>query len=170
MDINYNQGAHEWLEEVFGCENEGPTIQNIGSVVTSEDRLLTWPNVLQHQVQPFSLEDPTKPGHRKILALFLVDPHIRIISTSVVPPQQRDWWAEVVTKQDQDSGSSSGVKSAFSSLPTELKTRIVKDVDHFPISMEEAKQIRLELMDERTVHSEALDRAFHQHQFSLCEH
>ena len=45
--------------------------------------LLAFPNVVQHRVSPFRLADPTRPGHRKLLALFLVDPHIRILSTYV---------------------------------------------------------------------------------------
>ncbi|KAJ6184217.1 hypothetical protein N7519_005518 [Penicillium mononematosum] len=55
-------------------------------------RLLTFPNTLQHRVSPFSLADNTKPGHRKILALFLVDPNLRIISSANVPPQDELWW------------------------------------------------------------------------------
>jgi len=41
--------------------------------------------------------DPTKPGHRKIVALFLVDPGVTIPSASTVAPQQREWVAEVLT-------------------------------------------------------------------------
>lgn len=51
---------------------------------------------MQHCVNPFHLADPTKPGHRKILALFLVDPHQQIISTANVPCQQKAWWRELV--------------------------------------------------------------------------
>lgn len=47
---------------------------------------------MQHRVSPFTLSDPTQPGHRKLLALFLVDPGRRIISTAYIPPQQQDWW------------------------------------------------------------------------------
>ena len=77
MEINYPRDYHDWLPAVFGCEDGGPGLQFVGSVDTREGRLLTFPNILQHQVQPFSLVDPSKPGHRKILALFLVDPHLR---------------------------------------------------------------------------------------------
>ena len=52
--------------------------------------------IYQHCVQPFHLVDPSKPGHRKILALFLVDPHKRIISTANIPCQQKEWWEELV--------------------------------------------------------------------------
>ena len=50
----------------------------------------------QHRVSSFSLLDRTRPGHRRFVALWLVDPHQRIISTANVPPQRADWWAEAV--------------------------------------------------------------------------
>ncbi|KAF4303366.1 putative duf1665 domain containing protein [Botryosphaeria dothidea] len=74
----------------FGIENEEAAIQNLGKVSTHQGRLLAFPNIMQHQVQPFRLADPTKPGHRKILTMFLVDPHIPILSTANVPPQRKD--------------------------------------------------------------------------------
>lgn len=163
-DIGYPQGVHEWLTEIYGCQNDEPCVQEVGSVLCREGRLLTFPNVLQHQVQPFKLADPTKKGHRKILALFLVDPGIRIISTANVPPQQRDWWAEEVTKQTGTSGE------AFGKLSAELKDKIIDEVDDFPISMEEAKEIRLKLMVERSKYVSDFKVAFENRSFSLCEH
>ncbi|PFH45012.1 hypothetical protein AMATHDRAFT_163804, partial [Amanita thiersii Skay4041] len=88
----YSCSAHRWLSDIYGCDPSGPTVQYVGTVNTTSRRLLTFPNVLQHQVQPFSLTDRTKPGYRKILALFLVDPNIRVISTAHVPCQRQDWW------------------------------------------------------------------------------
>lgn len=95
---------------------------------------------------PFSLENATKPGHRKILALFLVDPHIKILSTSSVPPQRTDWWAEEVRK----------VKP-FSELPVELFDQIIDQVEDFPINWASACEAREALMAERTGFNEALD-------------
>ena len=115
-------------------------------------------------MQPFKLDDTTKPGHRKILALFLVDPGIRIISTANVPPQQRDWWGEEVIKACANSGNPLG------KLSPELKDRIFESVDDFPISMEEAKEIRLRLMEERKDYVMQTNEAFESHSFSLCEH
>jgi hypothetical protein len=83
--------------------------------------------------------DPTKPGHRKILALLLVDPFQRIISTARVPPQQREWWAEAVD----------GLEGKLDELPPELRHQVMTEVGDFPISLEEAKKVRDELMDER---------------------
>ena len=89
-DMSYPQNVNGWLQDVFGCQNDEAAVQEVGSVLCKEGRLLTFPNILQHQVQPFELADKTKNGYRKILALFLVDPGIRVISTANVPPQQRD--------------------------------------------------------------------------------
>jgi hypothetical protein len=40
----------------------------------------------QHQASSFKLVDPTKPEYRRSIALWLVDPTLRIISTANVPP------------------------------------------------------------------------------------
>ncbi|KAF9481710.1 hypothetical protein BDN70DRAFT_876031 [Pholiota conissans] len=64
-------------------------------VDTREGRLLMFPNTWQHRVGPFKLVDPSKPGHRKIVALFLVDSYINIISIMAYVPcqqQQQQWW------------------------------------------------------------------------------
>lgn len=94
-DPGYEQNDDTGLREVYGLENEDALNQELGSVSTSAGRCLAFPNVLQHRVGSFRLADPTRPGHRKILAFFLVDPSHRIVSTSDVPPQQP--WAETST-------------------------------------------------------------------------
>jgi len=111
---------------------------NLGSVLTCPGRLLTFPNVLQHQVQPFSLEDRTRPGHRKILAMFLVDPHVSVLSTANVPPQRKDWWAEEVRKIEP-----------FRRLSMEIFDMIIDAVEGFPFSWEDALEARILLMGER---------------------
>lgn len=130
---------YEWgsSAEFFGIEDDGPAIQDLGSILTRPGRLLAFPNVLQHQVQPFKLQDPSKSGHRKILAMFLVDPNIQILSTANVPPQRRDWWAEEVAKIP-----------GFHSLPLEIFNMIIHHVD-FPLSWEDALEARQNLMKER---------------------
>ncbi|KKA25905.1 hypothetical protein T310_0108 [Rasamsonia emersonii CBS 393.64] len=137
--VRYEQeDYHEWLQEVFGCEQGViPLVQEIGDVLCKEGRLLTFPNVLQHRVSPFRLADPTKPGHRKILALFLVDPNIRIISTANVPPQQDEWWREEIRRH-----------KLLGMLPTELQEQVLDELD-FPLRMEEAEALRLALLDDR---------------------
>jgi hypothetical protein len=126
------------MEEYYGITSEENAIQDLGTISTRQDRLIAFPNVLQHLVEPFELKNPKKPGHRKILAMFLVDPHIRVISTANVPPQRREWWAEKVREIEQ-----------FAVLPREIFDRIIQDVEGFPISWDAAVKIRESLMDER---------------------
>ncbi|MFF8092974.1 DUF4246 domain-containing protein [Streptomyces sp. NPDC016675] len=94
-DPDYEQNDDNGLREVYGLEDEDALNQVLGSVPTPAGRCLAFPNVLQHRVGPFGLADPTRPGHRKILAFFLVDPSETIVSTSDVPPQQP--WADTST-------------------------------------------------------------------------
>ncbi|MER7763189.1 DUF4246 domain-containing protein [Streptomyces sp. NPDC097619] len=94
-DPNYEQNDDTGMREVYGLEDEDALNQLLGSVATPGGRCIAFPNVLQHRVDAFRLADPTRPGHRKILAFFLVDPTERIVSTADVPPQQP--WAATST-------------------------------------------------------------------------
>ena len=164
--IHYPQSDSEWLKDIFGCGYWEGTVQNIGSVETHEGRLLTFPNILQHRVEPFKLSDPTKPGHRKIVALFLVDPNIKITSTAHVPCQQQEWWWEAVMTTRVQSPA----KATVNELPIELQDGILEGVD-FPFSLEEAKILRLKLMEERKDfvlrHGDTFENKV---VFSFCEH
>jgi len=161
-ETNYEQDDFAWFPQVFGMENEAPSVQEVGSIATPEGRLLTFPNILQHQVQPFELLDRTKPGHRKILALFLVDPNIKIISTAHVPPQQQDWWREAILDLRPHN-------SPFLGLPIELQEAVFQEVD-YPITLEEAKATRLKLMTERKNYVLDQGESFKSIEISLCEH
>ncbi|KAF8972573.1 hypothetical protein BDZ97DRAFT_1913065 [Flammula alnicola] len=177
--ISYRQDHQDWLNVVFGCMRDGPTIQDVGGVDTCEGRLLTFPNILQHRVGPFKLADPTKPGHRKIVALFLVDPNIKVISTAHVPCQRQDWWWEVSQSlpQKQDEASSSFAATTLEKhgsnaveIPRELQDLILENVD-FPISLQTAKTLREELMDEKKEFVINHDASFkRQFTITLCEH
>ncbi|MGW7312489.1 DUF4246 domain-containing protein [Streptomyces sp. NPDC054865] len=94
-DPNYEQNDDNGLREVYGLEDEDALNQVLGSTSTPAGRCLAFPNILQHRVSPFRLTDTTRPGHRKILAFFLVDPSRTIVSTSDVPPQQP--WSDTST-------------------------------------------------------------------------
>lgn len=117
-------------------------VQDIGDVITKPHRCIAFPNLYQHQVQPFHLEDPTKPGHRKILVFFLVDPTQRVPSATDVAPQQREWVTEAM--------HSAGADSALARLPVEVLTMISEGNDG-TMSRLEAEEYRRALMDERTV-------------------
>ncbi|MFE3993782.1 DUF4246 domain-containing protein [Streptomyces goshikiensis] len=94
-DPHYEQNDDNGLREVYGLEDEDALNQTLGSASTPAGRCLAFPNVLQHRVGSFRLTDATRPGHRKILAFFLVDPSESIVSTSDVPPQQP--WSDTST-------------------------------------------------------------------------
>ncbi|MCX4670105.1 DUF4246 domain-containing protein [Streptomyces sp. NBC_01381] len=94
-DPNYEQNDDNGVREVYGLENEDALNQKLGSASTPAGRCLAFPNILQHRVGSFRLTDATRPGHRKILAFFLIDPSEKIVSTSDVPPQQP--WSETST-------------------------------------------------------------------------
>ncbi|WP_433519941.1 DUF4246 domain-containing protein [Nonomuraea sp. CA-143628] len=87
-DPDYEQNDDIGVREVYGLNDEDPLNQVLGSASTPAGRCLAFPNILQHRVGSFHLTDPTRPGYRKILAFFLVDPSVTIVSTSDVPPQQ----------------------------------------------------------------------------------
>lgn len=101
-------------------------------------------------MSPLKLQDPSRPGHRRFLALWLVDPHVRVISTANVPPQQQDWWAAAA-----DGGG--GV--AKEQPPPEGV-----------MTWEEACEERLRLMEERGLGQSHLERRWHDVQYSFCEH
>jgi hypothetical protein len=84
----YEQYDRDGVREVYGLHDEDALNQVLGSAETRVGRVLAFPNILQHRVDPFRLADPSRPGHRKILAFFLVDPSVTIVSTADVPPQQ----------------------------------------------------------------------------------
>ncbi|KAI6782114.1 uncharacterized protein J7T54_002351 [Emericellopsis cladophorae] len=159
MELGHEQGDYHNIERAFAIDARGDLLQNIGSVLTRPNRALFFPNLYQHHVSPFELVDKTRPGHRKILALFLVDPQIPIISTAIVPPQQRDWWARQVELKD----------TQLSKLPQEVRDMVFSQ-DVMPVGLEEAKVIREELMDERTVLQEGVNGQLSYSSWNFCEH
>ncbi|KAJ5203771.1 uncharacterized protein N7498_004650 [Penicillium cinerascens] len=169
QEFGYEQNRHEFLQQVYGFPGSGiyfedhvdGMTQDLGGVVCREDRLLTFPNILQHRVSPFSLADRSKPGHRKILALFLIDPHVRIISSANVPPQQADWSKGRKNLIDELLGTR---------LPVELREMVRKDLPKSVMTLDEAKEYRLELMEERSIQTREQNEGFISGEFSLCEH
>ncbi|KAF9127978.1 hypothetical protein BGW39_005454 [Mortierella sp. 14UC] len=153
----YEQSDDKGVKQMYDLVNDGPLVQYLDGVITKQDRCLVFPNIYQHQVQPFSLQDPTKPGSRKILVFFLVNPEEPTLSTTNVPPQQKEWagedYVQVVAKK----------------LPPELVHEIDLLVD-WPMEMEEAKKHREELMKERKFFIKTMQEDVFARPFSLCEH
>jgi hypothetical protein len=158
-NFGYAQSDHAPFATIFGANpglDEHSTVLEFGKVLTREGRLLVFPNVMQHRVGDFRLADPTKPGHRKIVALFLVDPETPVISTANVPPQQMHWGASVP-------------RVVESRLPPEVAEMVYSHVQ-CPFKLDEAKKLREELMDERRAIDKHANKAFNYGDFSFCEH
>ncbi|MGW2780328.1 DUF4246 domain-containing protein [Streptomyces populi] len=132
-DPHYEQSDDDGMREVYGLEDADALNQVLGSASTPAGRCLAFPNILQHRVGSFRLTDPTRPGHRKILAFFLVDPSEKIVSTSDVPPQQP--WSDTST-----------------------------------MTLEQAKNYREQLMQERKFFVDEHNEQLYEREFSLCEH
>lgn len=159
-DLSHEQDDHYPLEVVFGAPKlrDEPAIQDLGTLQSKAGRLLAFPNTLQHKVEPFKFLDPTRAGHRRFLVLWLVDPNYRIASTAIVPPQQHDWWAEETVEK----------VLAERDLAVELQDMIREGTAEYPVSLETAKELRLELMQERTRLMPAVKSKFQS--YNLCEH
>ncbi|KAJ4114702.1 hypothetical protein NW760_001625 [Fusarium oxysporum] len=155
--LSYSQGDHGGIEAIFAIKAKGDKMQNLGSVMTREGRALFFPNIYQHRVEPFELADQTRPGYRKIVALFLVDPVVPIISTGNVPPQQKHWWKDKLREAEP-----------LNSLPSEVRDAITQKVD-YPYGIDEARRIREDLVSERkAVNSDSLRRQAQS--WNFCEH
>ncbi|EPT01446.1 hypothetical protein FOMPIDRAFT_40499 [Fomitopsis schrenkii] len=142
------------MVHLYGIDRDHPCTQDVGKIITKEDRCIAFPNLYQHLVSPFRLADPTRPGHRKILVFFLVDPHITIPSASVVTPQQASW------KRRAISGT-----TMWERLPVELQDIVADDADM--ITFEQAKAYREELMSERTIYVDIVNGERFGHEFNM---
>jgi hypothetical protein len=61
LEYDVEEEHHEWVSEVsVGCEQDGPVIQDIGSIITKEACPITFLYVLQHHVLPFQHLDKSK--------------------------------------------------------------------------------------------------------------
>lgn len=166
-DPYYEQDDKDGVEKFYGLHDEDKLTKEIGKMETKEDRVLIFPNWFQHHVDPFELNDNTKPGHRKMLCLFFVDPfNSKVISTDMVPPQQKDWW------NDGTDLSEFGLNEfTKEQIENSLKGRTDDENMEWPISLENAKVIRQELMKERGIPKEdKYSEAAFTRRFTLCEH
>ena len=140
QDPLYDQNDDEAVFKIYGMKNEEAMNQILGNIVAREDLCIVFPNTYQHRVAPFELVDKSKPGYRKILVFFLVDPTTKIISTNNVLPQQPDWDDVALDK------------------PRNKMTR------------EQAEKFREKLMFERKYARDTFEKEFYEREFSLCEH
>jgi len=156
----YEQNDDRGVEMAYGLVNEGALVQPRGCCSTFQNRLLAWPNTLQHRVGRVDLLDETKTGKRTVICFFLVDPSLRIRSTANVPPQSRHWLALEVSA------------ILIKLIPSyDLRQRISEFVHG--TTYEAAVLRRDRLMDERKITYQGggrYDDKFFERTFSLCEH
>ncbi|KAK5695650.1 hypothetical protein LTR17_024501 [Elasticomyces elasticus] len=138
--------------------DDRPTQQALGDVLIKEGRIIAFPNVFQHRVPSMQLKNIHRSGHCKVLALFLVDPHMRIPSTAHVPPQQKHWWSEMVLGLDR-----------VADLPPELAELVLDSADEFPITLEEAKDLRVNILAEHKKLNGKLDEMMKYQKFGVFE-
>ncbi|KAJ7482202.1 hypothetical protein B0H11DRAFT_2173252 [Mycena galericulata] len=135
------------MQILYNITTDEPCVQDIGAMNTKSGRVLVWPNIYQHRVSPFRLVDPAKPGHRKILAIFLAE-----------------WAAEALNAARNDPAS------LVSRLPQELCDLVAA---HFPDSLmttSGAKSYCAELMTERTAFVQDQNEEVFGSTFNMCEH
>ncbi|KAK7963383.1 hypothetical protein PG988_010357 [Apiospora saccharicola] len=176
LQMSAGQDAYNWLERSYGTSFGPPTAAGPACSTTA-----AW-TPPRGACSPFPTSYPTKPGHRRFLALWLVDPHQRIVSTANIPPQQLDWWADAVFKNDDPAnpgsvGDMSPEVLAFLQekeglLPPEIVDMVRKQgiVPAGLMSREEARAHRLKLMDERSQHDKTAEDMWFQAGYNFCEH
>ncbi|KAI9060687.1 hypothetical protein FKP32DRAFT_1577366 [Trametes sanguinea] len=139
--------------------------QQLGHIVAEEGKCVAFPNEYQHRVEPFTLADPTRPGYRKILCFFLVDPLQRILSTSDVPPQQETWWDDDLLEAVHPS-----VHAGLQELPHELYEMVMQPLKDGTLSRPEAEALREEFMKSRSGLVYRQDETVFNLEFNMCKH
>ena len=128
-----------WAPELYGARHGDPTIQHMGDIALRVQRLVTYPNTFQTRLQPFELDDKSKPGYFQYVVLNLIDPNRRAMSSAMVPVQRRDWWGQELRRSC----------APLWRLPLEIFERIMELVDGYPISVEEGHEMRGRFKEER---------------------
>lgn len=147
QDPCYNQDDVRGVKVMFDYENGATINESLGSLTVHEGLFASFPNFYQHYVSPFELKDKTKPGIRKIIVFFLVDPLKDVLSTDDIAPQQLEWYEDGL-------------------LDIPNRDQLMR----WAMSFETAKDYRVDLMSERKYIRDDLNRELFEREFSLCEH
>ncbi|KAI0663680.1 hypothetical protein C8Q70DRAFT_1042365 [Cubamyces menziesii] len=159
VSVSYQQSDYQGWYAAYGFAGGNMLNQELGHILAEEDKCVAFPNIFQHRVDAFELADPSKPGHRKILCFFLVDPTVKIHSTSDVPPQQAEWSIAEMARAP-----------ALKNLPVELFDMVAGYVMEGTISRKEAEEHREKLMEERANFVMEFNENVYEMEFSMCEH
>lgn len=143
-DPYYMQGDEFGVAKVYGLKDGDPMVHYLGREEAKTGKVLVFPNNLQHHVDPFELADKTRPGHRKILCFFIVNPLNDMVVGSDQVASQQGWDDSVETLLGGLSLSDS------------------------PMTWEEALEYRKQFMEERS--PPTYDDGDSVERFCLCEH
>lgn len=145
--------AKDWIFDVWTVNRDDPTCYTLGSVVTKKGYCIAFPNIQQHQVRLFQLEDKPKPGHCKILVLFSIKPSFRV---SAHTRQRHPASAESETTSTPQSCCRAGCRSGCRTKRLPLEVYLIMDPAESLTSREvEEYKSRFRPIDERGPTSEA---------------
>ncbi|KAI7827769.1 hypothetical protein BX661DRAFT_182411 [Kickxella alabastrina] len=144
---NTTKGTISFRERDPSSDTETLT-QELGQINIKDGLCFAFPNSYQHKLSGFKLDNPSKPGHHKMLQFYLIDPSTRILSTEIVPPQQKSWWAEQVLST-----------KPICLLPLVVADIILDNID-YPFSAKDAKSTRDETTKERRKINERMNMAY----------
>jgi hypothetical protein len=165
-DPELEQSDFTGAEYVYGLSNDTKCLNmDLGHVDCLEGKCIAFPNIYQHYVAPFKLIDKTRPGIRKILAFFLVDPTKKVISTTDIRPQQEEWQCKKLTDV---------LGPITSSVGEPLFTQhIIDTISRYScnyLTRKEAEEHRLKLIEERKYFIDQNTHKVFERQMNLCEH
>lgn len=136
---NPMEHSHVSLKELFGWDYSSSMMHETGSVQAIEDRIIVFPNMVQHCMAPFQLTDKSRPGGCKMLVFYIVDPfNHKVVTTNQVPPQQAEWWRAAIQRTPS---------MLSKQLPTEILDLTLQNIE-WPMQLKKAKQVRDEFRDE----------------------
>lgn len=85
-NVDYIQNDEKYTTHHFGIKghHDGTMHMNLGNIRCNTDKYVVFPNIIQHRVMPFKLADQCTEGTRTILAFFVINPSVRILSVDDV--------------------------------------------------------------------------------------
>jgi hypothetical protein len=158
----HEQFDRRGVKTMYGLDNHDLLNQDMGYALAAQGRTVVYPNVMQHRNNFFGLFRFDRPGHRKALMMHLVNPMKRITSTASIPPQMRNWAAYYPQSPLHLILNHFGV-------PDDIVVCVYEFLG-FPLSWEEAENIREELMQERSLFQTELTKETFGRHFALHGH
>lgn len=157
LEPRYKQNDNRGVEGIYGLRDTESLVNNLGSVETFGGRCIAFPNLFQHKVEPFTLLDPSKPGFRRILVFFIINPDTTIPSTANLEPKQIHLYRRRIL-------------SHLDILLLNPIWDIIIEYSGNAWTWEEAKEHRIKLMHERKYIQSQINDHYFEREFSLCEH